>query len=188
FYRNLGRCRTVFLTQEEPKGVADAISLARDFVGNDPFACVMPDCLLFSEVPMAKQLIRAFKRCGTHVMGTTLIKGEAVGRFGNVGVLEMGGADGGCPAIISLSDKKKEPLSGRPGAMILKGFGGGIYLPDYFHLLEATRAHGEGEVDDVPIHQTLAGEGMLVGVPLQGEAFDAGHPLGYRHAVRFAGR
>ncbi|MDY6954529.1 MAG: sugar phosphate nucleotidyltransferase, partial [Thermodesulfobacteriota bacterium] len=40
FYRNLGRCRTVFLTQEEPKGVADAISLARDFVGNDPFACV----------------------------------------------------------------------------------------------------------------------------------------------------
>jgi len=188
FYKNLGRCRTVFLSQKEPKGVADAISLARDFVDNQPFACVMPDCLLFSKKPMAKQLMRAFRRCKTNVMGTIFIRGEDTRRFGNVGVLQTEEADDGCPAIISLSDKKEEPLSGNPGAVIYKGFGGGIYLPEYFHLLEATRAYAEGELDDVPIHQILVGKGTLVGIPLEGVAFDAGHPLGYRAAARFAGR
>jgi len=188
FHKNLEGCRTVFLTQKEPKGVADAISLARDFVGNEPFACVMPDCLLFSNEPMAKQLMRAFRRCKTNVMGTIFIKGDAIRCFGNVGVLQTEKADDDCPAIISLSDKKEEPLSGNPEAVIHKGFGGGIYLSEYFQLLEATRPHTEGEVDDVPIHQILARKGTLVGIPLKGVAFDAGHPLGYRAAARFAGR
>ncbi|MDY6838251.1 MAG: sugar phosphate nucleotidyltransferase [Thermodesulfobacteriota bacterium] len=187
-YRDLEGCCTVFLTQKEPRGVADAISLARDFVGNEPFACVMPDCLLFSNEPMVKQLMRGFRRCKTNVMGTTFIRGEDIRRFGNVGVLQTQRAYDDCPAIISLSDKKKEPLSNNADAIIHKGFGGGIYFSEYFHLLEATRPHAKGEVDDVPIHQILAREGTLVGIPLHGVAFDAGHPLGYRAAARFAGR
>jgi hypothetical protein len=43
-------------------------------------------------------------------------------------------------------------------------------------------------VDDIPIHHILIDKGTLLGVPLEGTAFDAGHPLGFRAAVRFAGR
>jgi UTP--glucose-1-phosphate uridylyltransferase len=188
FYRKLEACRTVFLTQEKPRGVADAIALARDFVGNEPFACIMPDCLLFSDKPMAAQLIRGFDRCKTNVIGTIFLRGNHMLRFGNVGVLEKDEADHDCPTITSLSGKKKEPLSAKPGGTICKGFGGGIYLPEYFDLIETMRPHATEEVDDVPVHQILAEEGKLVGVPLEGTAFDAGHSLGFRAAVHFAGR
>ena len=56
FYKNLAQVNVTVLTQEKAKGVADAISLAQEFVENDPFVCIMPDCLLFSHRPFARQL------------------------------------------------------------------------------------------------------------------------------------
>lgn len=187
-YGKLKRCRTVFLTQDEPRGVADGVSLARDFVGNDPFACIMPDCLLFSSKPMAQQLIEVFQMYSNNVIGTVFINGDDVRHFGNVGVLGTDSLDNRCFAIRSLSDKKGQPLSVNPGMTIHKGFGGGIYLPEYFDLLETIRSSITGEVDDVPIHQILIKEGKLVGLLLEGVAFDAGHPLGFRAAAHYAGR
>lgn len=187
-YRKLESCRTVFLTQDKPRGVADAIGLAKDFVGNESFACVMPDCLLFSDKPMAKQLMKPFHRCKTHVIGTILVKANYARRFGNVGLLAADTPHDGCFAVTSLSDKKPRPLSVQPGSTIHKGFGGGIYLPEYFDLVEAIRPHAKGEVDDVPIHQILIKERRLSGVLLEGAPFDAGQPLGYRAAVQYVGR
>jgi UTP--glucose-1-phosphate uridylyltransferase len=187
-YRKLEACRTVFLTQNEPRGVADAVALARDFVGDEPFACIMPDCLLFSDKPLAQQLLEGCERHQAHVIGSIYIRGNDVRRFGNVGVLETDRLCGRCFAITCLSDKKQEPLSLRPGGIIHKGFGGGIYLPEYFHLVEAIRSHVKGEVDDVPIHHLLIKKGKLLGTVLEGAAFDAGHPLGFRAAVHYVGR
>jgi UTP--glucose-1-phosphate uridylyltransferase len=188
FYRRLEACHTVFLTQEQPRGVADAIGLARVFVDNEPFACIMPDCLLFSDKPMAKQLISAFGKWRTHVIGTIYVQGPHVRRFGNVGLLEVETRDDGAFAVMSLSPKKGEPLPVDLDTTMLKGFGGGIYLPEYFDLVEVVRPHAKGEVDDIPIHQILIEQGKLLGVLLEGTAFDGGHPLGFRAAVQFAGR
>ena len=187
-YRELEGRHTVFLTQDRPRGVADALALARDFVGNEPFACIMPDCLLFSDLPLAKQLMEAFRGCQTHVIGTIFIKGNDARRFGNVGVLEAETPHDGFFAVTSLSDKKAEPLPVKPDRTIHKGFGGGIYLPEYFDLVETIRSHVEGEVDDVPIHHILIKKGELAGIRLEGVPFDAGHPLGFRAAVHYAGR
>lgn len=187
-YRRLAQCRTAFITQDTPKGVADTVSLARDFVGNEPFACIMPDCLLFSDKPFAQQLMEVFQRHKNNVIGTVLIKGNEVQRFGNVGLLRTDQLDDQSFAIRFLSDKKRQPLSVRPGAVVHKGFGGGIYLPEYFDLVEVIRPRVKGEVDDVPIHQILVREGKLLGALLEGAAFDAGHPSGFRAAVHYAGR
>ena len=189
FYRKLKACNTVFLNQDEPRGVADAVALAQDFVHNEPFLCIMPDCLLFSDKPFAKQLMEAFHTYGQNVIGTVLIKGHDIQRFGNVGMLDANAPVERCFAITSLSDKKREPLlSIERGAGVHKGFGGGIYLPEYFDLVETIRSKARGEVDDVPIHHILIKKGELMGVLLEGAAFDAGHPLGFRAAVHYAGR
>ncbi len=187
-YRKLEMCRTVFLTQEKPIGVADAVARARDFVGSDPFACVMPDCLLFSNKPLVRQLAEVFQTHGKSMIGTIFIRGNDVRLFGNVGVLSADTLGNGCFAITSLSDKKGRPLSVNRGGLIHKGFGGGIYLPEYFDLAETMRSSAKGEVDDVPIHQTLIDKSKLVGVLLKGAAFDVGHPLGFRAAAHYAGR
>ena len=188
FYKQLERCRIVFVMQSHPTGVADAVGLAKDFVGDEPFACIMPDCLLFSDKPQAQQLLQVFERYQENVIGTVFIRGSDVKRFGNVGLLRTQRLNGECFLITSLSDKKGEPLTARPGETIHKGFGGGIYLPEYFELLEITRPIAKGEVDDVPIHQLLIEQGKLLGVLLKGIPFDTGHPLGLRAAAHYAGR
>ncbi len=188
FFEKLKGCHTAFLVQNEPKGVADAVALAKGFVGDEPFACIMPDCLLFSQKPFARQLIEAFRKFPQNMIGTVHITGNDVKRYGNVGLLGVKHLQKPCFTITSISDKTVKPLSAKPGEIVHKGFGGGIYLPEYFDLVEAIRPKVKGEVDDVPIHHILVEEGRLLGVLLEGTAFDAGHPLGYRTAVRFVGR
>lgn len=188
FYSRLTQCRTVFVTQSHPKGVADAVGLAQDFVGNEPFLCIMPDCLLFGEKSHAQQLLQVFENQDKNLIGTVLIRNADVERFGNVGKLQTKRLTSACFLITSLSDKNPKPLTAKPGEIIHKGFGGGIYLPEYFGLIEEIRARAKGEVDDVPIHQILIERGRLLGVLLEGEAFDVGHPLGLRAAARYIGR
>ncbi len=187
-YGKLAKCRIVVITQDTPKGVADSVSLARNFVGNEPFACIMPDCLLFSQKSFVQQLMEVFERHKQNVIGTVFIEGDDVKRFGNVGLLQTEQLDDQSFIIRSLSDKKQTPLCPQSGETIHKGFGGGIYLPDYFDLVETIRPTVKGEIDDVPIHQILIQKGQLLGARLEGAAFDAGHPAGYRAAVDYAGR
>jgi UTP--glucose-1-phosphate uridylyltransferase len=188
FFQQLERCEIVFLTQEEPIGVADAISLARDFIGNEPFVCIMPDCILFSDVSQTQQTLQVFQRQESHVIGMIAMRGADGNRFGNVGLLQAEKLNGNAFRITSLTDKTGEPIKATPGALIHKGFGGGIYLPEFFDLVEVIRPQARGEVDDVPIHQILIKEKKLLGVLLEGAAFDAGHPLGLKAAGHFAGR
>jgi len=112
-YRKLAACRMAFLTQDEPRGVADAVALARDFVGDEPFACIMPDCLLFSNKPLAQQLLEGCESHQRHVIGSIYIRGSDARRFGNVGVLETERLRGPCFAITSLSDKKQKKVFDR---------------------------------------------------------------------------
>jgi UTP--glucose-1-phosphate uridylyltransferase len=188
FYDRLGRCRVTFANQSSPAGVADAVGLAEEFVGDNPFVCIMPDCLLFSDKPHVQQLLPAFQRHRKSVIGIVLISGVETKRFGNVGILSTEEIDGESYRITSLSDKTAEPLPAIPGETVLKGFGGGIYLPEYFDLIEAIRPSAGGEVDDVPLHHMLIEQDRLLGVVLEGAAFDTGHPLGLLAAAHYAGR
>jgi UTP--glucose-1-phosphate uridylyltransferase len=189
FYGKLAQCNVSILTQEKARGVADAVSLARGFVGNDPFVCIMPDCLLFSHIPFARQLKDVFNKYKKPLIGTVYLQGNDARHFGNVGRLSAHALDKNCVSIRSLSDKTRKPLSVDTGEKIHKGFGGGIYLPEYFDLVEIVRrGEAKGEIDDVPIHHMLIQKEALLGVILQGTPFDVGHPLGYRAAVHFAGR
>jgi UTP--glucose-1-phosphate uridylyltransferase len=188
FYNQIKRCRVTFAIQPAPAGVADAVGLAESFVGNEPFVCIMPDCLLFSDKPHVQQLLPAFHRHGKSVVGTILITGTETQRFGNVGMLSTQELDGECFRIISLSGKTAEPIPAKPGETICKGFGGGIYTPEYFNLIEEVRPQAGDEVDDIPIHHRLVEQGRLLGVVLKGVAFDAGHPLGLRSVAHYAGR
>jgi UTP--glucose-1-phosphate uridylyltransferase len=188
FRRRLKSCEISFFVQEQPSGVAEAVSLTRGFVGSDPFACIMPDCLLFAGPPFPQQLVKAYERCGTNVIGTILLRGKDLGRFGNVGLLETHPVDDRLARITSLSPKRPTPLSASHPGTYHKGFGGGVYLPEYFKLADRADRDDSGELDDVPIHHAMIAENRLHGIRLEGEPFDAGHPLGLRAATHFQGR
>jgi UTP-glucose-1-phosphate uridylyltransferase len=185
----LGPCELVFIMQHQALGVADAVSHCRDFTEREPFALVMPDNVLIEGPPVIGQLLPYFARHELDTIGAMRLTGEALQCFGNVGLLDvevLPDETGHLFRVHHYSDKRREPVELQPGRAVLKGFGCGVFLPHFFDLIEEWRPRLTGEVDEVPVLQTLAREGRLLGVELIGRGFDAGNPEGFRAATAFA--
>jgi UTP--glucose-1-phosphate uridylyltransferase len=185
----LGACELIFVTQVRPLGVADAVSRCRDFTEGEPFALIMPDNILLEGPPVIGQLLPYFAGHGLDTIGAMRLAGETLQRVGNVGFLDvetLSDEAGRLFRVRHYSDKRREPVEAQPGRAVLKGFGCGVFLPHFFGLIEEWRTRLIGELDEVPILQTLAREGRLLGVELVGRGFDAGNPEGFRAATDFA--
>jgi UTP--glucose-1-phosphate uridylyltransferase len=184
-----GAGRLVFVEQLRPSGVADAVSLCREFIGGEPFALVMPDNVLLEGSPVISQILPCFLRCGLDTIGALRLDAEQVRSFGNVGFLRVDVVPGeteGLYRVLEYSDKRREPVEFGSVPSMLKGFGCGVYLPHFFDIIEEWRPRLAGEVDEVPVLQTLARQGSLLAVELVGTGFDAGNPDGFYAGVRFA--
>lgn len=175
-------CEFSFFVQPEPTGLADAVSLCREFVGNEPFALIMPDNILLDGLPVVTQLIPFFAREGGDILGAINLEAEEASRFANVGILEAEVIPGMSPRfrkVSEFSSKTGDPLSVPPGAKLLKNFGGSIFLPHFFDYIEESRPNAKGELDDVPVIQAILREEELRVVVLEGNGFDVGNPAGY---------
>ncbi|HTL11708.1 MAG TPA: sugar phosphate nucleotidyltransferase, partial [Bdellovibrionota bacterium] len=68
--RRLSRlCNIIPVFQDDPKGLGHAVLCAAEAVGNEPFAVLLPDDLIDSEVPCTKQLVRIYEEKGASVVG-----------------------------------------------------------------------------------------------------------------------
>jgi UTP--glucose-1-phosphate uridylyltransferase len=175
-------CKFSFFVQPEPTGLADAVSLCREFVDNEPFALIMPDNILLDGLPVVSQMIPFFSSEGRDVLGAVSLKKEEASRFGNVGILETEIIPGRSPRfrkVSDFSDKTGEPLSIPPGEKLLKNFGGSIFLPHFFDYTEQCRRNTQDELDDVPVIQAILRDQGLNVVVLEGNGFDVGNPAGY---------
>ena len=63
-----------YIRQKEPKGLGHAISRAKTFVGNEPFAVMLGDDIVDSEVPCLKQLINCYDKYKTSILGVQEVK------------------------------------------------------------------------------------------------------------------
>ncbi|MBF0551575.1 MAG: NTP transferase domain-containing protein [Deltaproteobacteria bacterium] len=174
-----------FFYQEQPRGVADAVSLVRDHIGAEPFALTMPDLVSFGAEPFLAQLMPHFFNYDTDVIGMTILTGARATGFGNVGRLQVEPLSPPVYRVTHLSDKQPGVITIDGSGPIFKGFGGGIYHPGYLDLIEKFRNVTPGELDDVPIHQHLIKTVGLNGVMVNGEVFDVGNVNGYQSAVNY---
>jgi UTP--glucose-1-phosphate uridylyltransferase len=178
----LRACEFSFFVQPSPLGIADAVSLCRDFVDDEPFALVMPDNILLDGLPVVSQMIPFFSREPRDMLGALRLEAEQASRFGNVGVLETEAISDKSKKIMSVrrfSDKISGSLQIPSGESVLKNFGGSIFLPHLFDYIEKLRPHIEGELDDVPVVQAIIEEKGLLAVALEGNGFDVGNSAGY---------
>ncbi len=174
--------RLDFLYQPQPKGLADAIYLAKGFIDNEPFALTMPDAILFSETPAIAQLIHAFLKYNQDMVGVIHVGHEEIHLYGNVGVLDIAYIEEDVIKVNSYSNKRPGRLKVQLGQRIAKSFGVGIYLPHYFDHIDAVRPTINDELDDVPVLQRLIQDKGLLGLLIRGRAFDVGNPDGYQAA------
>ena len=71
-----------YIRQKEPKGLGHAIYCARSFIGNEPFAVLLGDDIVDSEVPCLKQLIDVYNKYGGSVIGVQKVDKSKVSSYG----------------------------------------------------------------------------------------------------------
>ena len=167
------RLSVSLVVQPEPRGLGDAVTCARDLVGANDVAVLLPDNL-FAKGPAIAPVLAARRATGLAAVLLAQLP-PAAGATGRATARQR--ADG-LLQVEAVADKGT--ATGR-----LAPVGRMVFGPDVFERWERLRAGlaPGAELDDVPLLQTLAAEGRLIGVPLDGPFYDAGVPEGYTAAL-----
>ncbi len=172
--------RISYVRQSEALGLGHAILQARDFVGDEPFAVLLPDDIMDAEVPALKQMLRVYEEYDAPVVGTMRVAGEAISRFGVLDAEEVG--DG----VFKIKDMvEKPPFADAPSDLAI--IGRYILTPDIFAEIERTPHGAGGEIQITDAMRSLAQQRPFYAVRFAGTRHDAGDKLGFLIAtVEFA--
>ena len=168
----LAQVRTVI--QPEAKGNGHAVLMARELVGNEPFAMLWGDDLMLGPEPAVAQLIKARERLGGgSVIGCVRVAKKDVSRYGIVAGSEAGD---GAIRVLAMVEKPK-PEDAPSDLAAVHGY---VLEPEIFEILAKMPPGRGGEVWLTDAISTLAREGAPVwAVELEGRRYDAGDKIGY---------
>lgn len=174
-----------WVEQAEPLGLGDAIACCREFLAGEPFALVLPDNVFVGEEPPGRsltRLLRAWDRDGREVLGVLALGAADSDRYGNCGRLEFELRNDGHLDIRRLHGKSPGTLRIEAGETVHRNSGRSICSPDFLDRADALRDGTEGEIDELPVFQSLVDERGATGVVLDPPPFDVGNPAGYTQA------
>ncbi|MFL5478657.1 MAG: sugar phosphate nucleotidyltransferase [Gemmatimonadaceae bacterium] len=182
--------RVETVIQREPRGLADAIRLGREFAAGDAIGVALPDNLFVAQVPAMAQLIETHQQTGKNVVAMVELFPEDAARAGPTS-LYPGILKGDEYAISEIPSKGSRSstfdLKGMPSGFT--GVGRYVFLPEVFGAIDEIERQlkpGE-ELDDIPVMSLLLQRGRLTGRRIVGDFLDVGLPAGYRDAnERFA--
>lgn len=172
--------RISYVRQREALGLGHAILQARDFVGDEPFAVLLPDDIVDAEVPALKQMLRVYEEYDAPVVGTMRVAGENISRFGVLDAEEV--SDG----VFKIKDMiEKPPFADAPSDLAI--IGRYILPPNIFAEIERTPRGAGGEIQITDAMRSLAQQRPFYAVRFDGTRHDAGDKLGFLIAtVEFA--
>lgn len=177
--------RVRVVTQENPRGLADAIKLGRDFVGNDNFGVALPDNLFIGHQPALVQLFKVHESTGRNVVAIVELSAADKVRYGPTAIYP-GALNGNEYVIESIPDKgpRQTTFDTRGSPSAFTGVGRYVFLPEVFSAIdEVDSALMPGdELDDVPVMQLLLRRDRLIGCVMRSEFLDVGLPAGYQAA------
>ncbi len=171
--------------QTEPRGLADAIRLGRDFAGTAPLAVALPDNIFLGQQPALAQVIDGYRAARKNVVAVVEISAQEATSRGATGVLD-GTRDGTIYRITHIPDKgaKAATFDTKGAQSAYTAVGRFLFLPDALaaiDIVERTIPNG-AELDDVPLMQWLLARGALEGRVIRGRFLDVGLPSGYEEA------
>lgn len=170
----------VTVRQQVPLGLGHAIWCARAFVGDDPFAIMLPDDLVLSDKPCLAQLAEAYYETGGNIVAVTEVPHEHTQRYG---ILRIGHDNGRLVEVTGLVEKPA-PKDAPSNLSIIGRY---ILMPEVIkHLARMERGAGN-EVQLTDGMARLIGEQPFHGLRYEGRRFDCGDKIGYLEAqIAFA--
>jgi len=161
-----------FTRQQEPLGLGHAVWCARELVGDQPFALLLPDMLFKANPGVLKQMMEAYETTGGNIVGVEEVDPKDVSSYGIVARGE--GPDSGFE--ITGMVEKPQPKDA-PSNLFISGRY--ILQPEIFAILsEQTRGTG-GEIQITDAMQVLIRSQRFTGVKYDGQVFDCGSKIGF---------
>jgi len=170
----------VYTRQSEPLGLGHAIWCARDIVGDEPFAVMLADDLIRSEVPVIHQMIQEFDRLRASMMAIVEVPFEDADRYG---IIEPGQEVNGSVRVTSMVEKPEKDKAPSNLAVI----GRYILTPRIFEYLGRKEKGAGGEIQLTDAIAQLLEEQPVFGFKFEGKRYDCGDKAGFQLAnVAFA--
>ncbi|MBX6360637.1 UTP--glucose-1-phosphate uridylyltransferase GalU [Pseudacidobacterium ailaaui] len=167
-----------YVRQKEARGLGHAVLMARDLVGDEPFAVILPDDVIDAPVPCLKQMLEVFNQHHGSVLATQIVEGPAISAYG---VLD-GKPISGNPRVMEVRGMVEKP---KPSEAPSKNaiIGRYILTPKIFDLLEKTPLGAGGELQLTDGIKGLLETEKVYGYTFEGIRHDAGDKLGMLKAT-----
>jgi UTP--glucose-1-phosphate uridylyltransferase len=170
----------VAVRQQVPLGLGHAIWCARAFIGEDPFAILLPDDLVLADVPCTQQLADAYHETGGNVVAVVEVPREQTNRYG---ILATGKDDGRLVEVTGLVEKP-EPHYAPSNLSIIGRY---VLLPDVIEHLSRMERGAGNEVQLTDGMARMIGNTPFHGLRYEGRRFDCGDKVGFLEAqIAFA--
>lgn len=173
--------RAVFVTQAEALGLGHAVLCAEPVIGNEPFAVVLPDDLIWNKGPGAlKQMADLAEAESASVIAVQDVPREQTGSYGIVATRDFSGRHGDIEAIVEKPRPEDAPSTlAVVGRYVLDG--------SIFDLLRETRPGAGGEIQLTDAIASLMTQKRTLAYRFQGRRFDCGSRIGLVEAtIEFA--
>lgn len=165
-----------FVRQQAPLGLGHAIWCARDIVGNEPFAILLPDVIVKAEKSCLAQMVEAYDQVGGNVIAVDQVPEDRVSSYGVIAPKSRN------DRLIEMSGMvEKPPRDEAPSN--LKITGRYILQPEIFGLLEDQGAGAGGEIQLTDAMARLMEAQAFHAYEFEGKDYDCGSKEGYFEAV-----
>lgn len=169
--------RIFSVRQKEAKGLGHAVLCAKEFVGNEPFAVVLGDDIVYNDgKPALKQMIDVFEKYQSSVIGVQQVPADQVNKYGIVSGTQVD------DRVFAVNDLVEKPAIGKaPSTMAI--LGRYIITPGIFDILEHTGKGAGGEIQLTDGLKTLATMEKMLAYDFIGKRYDVGDKLGFLQAT-----
>ena len=166
--------QTSFTRQQAPLGLGHAVWCARDIVGNEPFALLLPDMLHHGSAPCLADMIAAYEKHGGNLVAVAPVPEDQTHQYGIVGVKD---ASAKVSAISAMVEKPKQGTA--PSNLHITGRY--VLQPEIFDLLEKQEGGAGGEIQLTDSMLTLmkAPGQPFHAVRFDGAIYDCGSKIGF---------
>ena len=164
--------RSSFTRQQEPLGLGHAVACARDLVGDEPFAVLLPDMIMNANPGCLKQMVEIYERKGGNVIASEAAPEAELHRYGVLGLTETAG---NVSRIRQMIEKPKPGFA--PSSQIISGRY--ILQPEVFEAIDAVKPGAGGEIQLTDALISLLSDQIFHSVEYKGATYDCGDKLGF---------
>lgn len=165
-----------YIRQKEPLGLGHAIYCARSFIGNEPFAVLLGDDIVYSKKPCLKQMIEVYNEYKTTILGVQEVPRDEVDKYGIIlGKLIEN-------RVYKVKDLIEKPnVENAPSNIAI--LGRYIISSEIFNILKNTKPGKNGEIQLTDALKELARHEAIYAYNFEGRRYDVGDKQGFLEAT-----